>query len=173
VTPEPGTLADEDRALLDEVEKGFETVGGELEAVRLRAALNEAMRLASRVNKYLDQSAPWKKVKTDKSEAGRAIFVAMKAIDSLKVLFAPFLPFTSQKLHHTLGYKGQLFGNQYTEYYQDAVGEHSALLYDPSNAIGKWEKSELGPGHKFLKPEPLFIKLDKSIVDEERGRLGK
>ena len=173
VVPEPGTLVDEDKALLDEVEKGFKTVGSELEAVRLRSALNEAMRLASVVNKYLDQSAPWKTVKTEKSQAGRAIFVAMKAIDSLKVLFAPFLPFTSQKLHHFLGHEGQLFGNQYTESYQDAVGEHSALLYDPSNAVGKWEKSELGPGQKFLKPEPLFIKLDKSIVEDERGRLGK
>jgi len=173
VVPEPGVLADEDKALLDEVEKGFETVGGELEAVRLRSALNEAMRLASVVNKYLDQSAPWKTVKTDKGQAGRAIYVAMKAIDSLKVLFAPFLPFTSQKLHHFLGYDGQLFGNQYTESFKDAVGEHSALLYDPADAVGKWEKSELAPGHKFLKPEPLFIKLDKSIVEDERGRLGK
>jgi len=171
--PEPGVLADEDKALLDEVEKGFETVGSELEAVRLRSALNEAMRLASEVNKYLDKSAPWKMVKTDKNQAGRAIYVAIKAINSLKVLFAPFLPFTSQKLHQFLGYDGQLFGNQYTKSFEDAVGEHSALLYDPSNAVGKWEKSELNPGHKFLKPEPLFIKLDKSIVEEERGRLGK
>ena len=131
------------------------------------------MRLASVVNKYLDLSAPWKTVKEDKSQAGRTIFVAMKAIDSLKVLFAPFLPFTSQKLHHFLGHDGQLFGNQYTESYQDAVGEHTALLYDPLKAVGKWEKSGLDPGHKFLKPEPLFIKLDKSIVEDERGRLGK
>ena len=173
VVPEPGALADEDKALLDKVEKGFETVGSELEAVRLRSALNETMRLASEVNKYLDQSAPWKMVKTDKGQAGRAIYVAMKAIDSLKVLFAPFLPFTSQKLHQFLGYDGRLFGNQYTKSFEDAVGEHNVLLYDPSSAVGKWEKSGLNPGHKFLKPEPLFIKLDKSIVEEERERLGK
>ena len=173
VVPDPGTLTDADKILLKAVEKGFEIVGGELEAVRLRSALSEAMRLASEVNKYLDQSAPWKMVKTDKAQAGRAIYVAMRAIDSLKVLFAPFLPFTCQKLHHFLGYDGQIFGRQYTESYKDAVGEHRALLYDPSAAVGKWEKSDLKPGHKFLKPEPLFIKLDKSIIEEERGRLGK
>jgi methionyl-tRNA synthetase len=172
VVPESGTLSDEDIALLDEVEKGFETIGGELEAVRLRSALNEAMRLASEVNKYLDQAAPWKTVKTDIKEAGRAIFVAMKAIDSLKVLFSPFLPFTSQKLHHYLGYEGQLFGTQFTESIQDAVSEHSVLQYDPKDAIGKWEKSGLKSGDRFLKPEPLFVKLDKSIVDSERERLG-
>ena len=173
VVPDPGALVDEDKALLDEIEKGFVTVSGELESVRLRSALAETMRLASEVNKYLDQSAPWKTVKSDKDQAGRAIFVAMKAIDSLKVMFAPFLPFTSQKLHHFLGYEGQLFGKQYTESYKDTVGEHNALLYDPTKAVGKWEKSKLKPGQKFLEPTPLFIKLDKSIVEEERERLGK
>ena len=172
IVPDPGPLSDEDTALLNEVEKGFETVGGELEAVRLRSALNETMRLASEVNKYLDQSAPWKSVKTDIKAAGRSIFVAMKAIDSLKVLFSPFLPFSSQKLHHFLGYDGQLFGTQFTESIQDAVSEHSVLQYDPKDARGKWEKSDLKPGHRFLQPEPLFIKLDKSIVDSERERLG-
>jgi len=91
----------------------------------------------------------------------------------LKVLFSPFLPFTSQKLHHYLGYDGQLFGRQYTDNFKDAVGTHSALLYDPMGAVGEWKASDLKPGQKFLKPEPLFTKLDKSIVQEERDRLGK
>ncbi|MDO9546370.1 MAG: methionine--tRNA ligase [Pelolinea sp.] len=173
VVPDPGELTEADNNLLVEVEKGFETIGGEIEAVRLRSALNEAMRLASEVNKYLDHSAPWKTVKTDRKEAGRSIFVAMKAIDSLKVLFAPFLPYTSQKLHRYLGYEGELFGTQFTESIQDTVGEHSVLQYDPKDAIGKWEKSDLNSGQKFLPPEPLFIKLDKSIVEDERERLGK
>jgi methionyl-tRNA synthetase len=173
VVPEPGKLTDEDSALLELIESGFSSVGKELEAVRLRAALGEVMRLASEVNKYLDQAAPWKMIKTDKEGAGRAIYVAMKAIDSLKMLFAPFLPFTCQQLHNFLGYKGSLFGRQYTETFKDAVGEHSALLYDPANAVGRWEKSSLKPGQKFIKPTPLFKKLDQSIVEEERGRLGE
>jgi len=173
VVPDPGELTDEDKKLLSEVEKGFKIVGDKLEAVRLRAALDEAMRLASEVNKYLDTSAPWKVIKEDKTAAGRSIFVAMKAIDSLKILFAPFLPYTCQKLHNYLGFKGQLFGKQYTEYFKDTVGEHNALLYDPAGAMGEWKKSDLQPEQLFNKPEPLFIKLDISIVEEERSRLGK
>jgi len=172
VVPDPGPLGEEDLALLSTVEHGFETVGAEIEAVHLRSALSEAMRLASEVNKYLDTAAPWKAVKEDKAAAGRSIYVAMKAIDSLKMLFAPFLPFTSDALHRYLGYDGPLFGRQYTETFTDAVGEHEALLYDPSAATGRWEKSELQPGHHFRKPEPLFKKLDISIVEEERARLG-
>ena len=173
VVPDPGELSNADTDLLEEVEKGFETVGAEIAAVRLRAALDEAMRLASEVNKYLDTSAPWKAIKEDKAAAARSIFVAMKAIDSLKMLFAPFLPFTSQKLHTYLGYEDQLFGEQYTKQFEDSVSNHSALLYDPQKAGGKWAPSDLQPGAKFLKPEPLFVKLDRSIVEEERARLGK
>lgn len=102
--PEPGELTSLDKDLLAEVQEGFLTVGQEIEAVHLRAALAEAMRLATEVNKYLDQTAPWQAVKTDKAAAGRAIYTAIQAIDMLKILFAPFLPFTSEKLNKILGY---------------------------------------------------------------------
>ena len=172
VVPDPGELDAADKALLAEVEKGFKAVGGDLEAVRLRAALAEAMRLAAEVNKYLDTTAPWFTIKTNKKEAGRAVFVAMKAIDSLKVLFAPFLPFTSEKLHSFLGHEGQLFGEQFKKDFEDDLGAHSALLYDPAKAAGSWQPSELQPGARFKQPQPLFKKLEDSIIAEERGRLG-
>lgn len=172
VVPDPGELQKEDLELLAQVEKGFESVGAELEAVRLRSALNEAMRLASEVNKYLDTSAPWFTIKTDKAQAGRAVYVAMKAIDSLKILFAPFLPFTCEKLHGYMGHDDQLFGEQFTSEITDSVGVHSALQYDPKKAQGTWQASQLQPGAHFNQPSPLFKKLDHKIVEEERQRLG-
>lgn len=172
VVPDPGELTDLDRTLLKAVESGFETVSKELEAVHLRAALGEAMRLATEVNKYLDQTAPWTAIKTDKAAAARAIYTSIRAIDSLKMLLAPFLPFTCQRLHTYLGYTTQLFGRQYTQTVQDAEGEHTVLRYDASQASGRWEPSQIQPGHIFLKPEPLFKKLDSSIIAEERARLG-
>jgi len=172
VIPDPGDLTDKDKDLLAQVEKGFDTVGSEIEAVHLRSALSEAIRLASEVNKYLDDTAPWFTIKTDKAEAGRSIFVAMKAIDSLKILLSPFLPFTCERLHKFLGHTDQLFGVQYTQVIRDAVGEHTALLYDPEKASGRWQPSDLKPGARFNQPEPLFKKLDESIVVQERARLG-
>ena len=44
-------------------------MGGELEAVRLRSALGEAMKLATAVNQYLDQTSPWSEVKTRQSRS--------------------------------------------------------------------------------------------------------
>ena len=151
---------------------GFESVAAEMEGVRLRAALGEAMRLASEVNKYLDTHAPWKAVKTDKAAAGRTIFTAIQAINDLKTLFAPFLPFSSQTLHTNLGFEGILFGTQSVEAITDDLGKHNALRYHPESATGRWESQPVPAGHAFNKPTPLFQKLDPTIVEEERARLG-
>jgi methionyl-tRNA synthetase len=90
----------------------------------------------------------------------------------LKILLSPFLPFSSERLHRFLGYERPLFGEQFTETIQDDLGEHSVLRYRPDDASGAWEPSQLQPGQAIVKPEPLFKKLDESIVEEERQRLG-
>jgi methionyl-tRNA synthetase len=171
--PQPGELRGSDNALLAKVEEEFKQVGEQLDAVHLRAALNEAMSLASDVNKYLDETAPWSSIKHDKESAALSIYTALRAIDSLKVLFAPFLPFSSEKLHQYLGYTKPLFGRQYVEKVTDELGEHEVLRYDGSEASGEWKPSELRGGTPLLPPSPLFKKLDEKVVDEERSRLGK
>jgi methionyl-tRNA synthetase len=165
------TLREPDLNLRSSMEAGFASVSDLLEAVKIRAALNEAMRLATEVNKYLDTSAPWKELKVDREEAGKSIYTALKAIDSLKIIFAPFLPFTSEKLNQIFGYETPLFGEQFVESVEDALGEHTVLRYKGVDSI-QWKPSELKPGAAFNKPEPLFKKLDKSVVEEERARLG-
>jgi methionyl-tRNA synthetase len=170
--PEPGELRPEDQEILAVVDAGFQTVGEHLEAVRLRAALFEAMRLASEVNKYLDKAAPWFEIKQDKATAAKTVFTALKAIDSLKIQLSPFLPFTSERLNRFLGYTRPLFGAQAVETRQDALGEHDVLRYQPGDASGEWVPSKLAPGQVLGNPEPLFRKLDDSLVAEERNRLG-
>ena len=170
--PVPGELRPADKEIIATVENGFQVVGEHLNAVRLRAALSEAMRLASEVNKYLDQAAPWFEIKTDKQAAATTIYTALRAIDSLKVLLSPFLPFTSERLHKYLGYQDQLFGEQGLQTLSDKLGEHTVLRYFPEKGRGRWESSQLSPGQVMEQPAPLFKKLDESIVEEERVRLG-
>jgi len=160
---------------LKTIENGFNVVGAELEAVRLRSALGEAMKLATVVNQYLDVNAPWSSVKTDKEDAAKTVYTALKAIDSLKVMFAPFLPFTCERLHGFFGYETPLFGEQYTETVKDSLGEHLVLRYKSalSAVEAQWKPSEVKPGAKLNQPAPLFKKLESGVVEEERARLGK
>ena len=123
------------------------TIGALYDAVKLRAALNETLRLSTEVNKYLDQAAPWKEIKVDKEAAGKTIYTALRVIDSLKVLFSPILPHTSERLHTFLGYCQPLFGEQVVEEYLDNLGTHKALRYLPKDASGLWEPSQLQPGN--------------------------
>jgi methionyl-tRNA synthetase len=169
--PQPGDLDDLDHDILARAEGGFESVGGLLESVRLRAALEEAMSIARAANVYLDQKAPWFQVKEDREAAATTVYVILRVIDNLKVLLSPFLPFTSQRLHEMLGYQGQLFGRQYTQTFVEAERSHLALCYDNSQATGRWKPSQLPAGQELQQPSPLFKKLDEAVAEEELARL--
>ena len=167
-------LRQDDLALLAQIESGFKVVENEYNAVHLRNALFEAMKLATEVNKYIDANAPWKSIKEDRKAAGLSVFTALKAIDTLKILFAPILPNTSEKLHSIFGYTEPLFGEQFVEKVKDDLGEHTVLRYSQTNTnVFKWQPSHLKPGQPLEQPVPLIKKLDEKVVEEERARLGK
>ena len=169
--PTPGPLAAEDQALLDQAEAGFGVVGELLAACRFRAALGEAMALAREANGYLDRKAPWFQIKEDRAAAATSVYVVLRVIDNLKMLLAPFLPHTAQRLHEYLGYEGQLFGTQRIVEYQEATRSHQALIYDPAGATGCWAPSALPAGQALRQPAPLFKKLDESVIEEEYARM--
>jgi methionyl-tRNA synthetase len=162
-----------DLDLLAYVDESFEWIGRELEAVHLRAALQDAMRLAALVNQYLDQTAPWITFKTNQEEAALSVYTALRAIDSLKILFSPFLPFTSQRLHEFYSYDSPLFGEQYVQDVSDNLGSHRVLRYRPAqpSRAASWRPSQLAPGTRLKEPAPLFKKLDESVAERERAKL--
>ena len=172
VMPDPGELRPGDLALLEEINKGFTTVADQMDAVKLRAGLAEAMRLATEVNRYLDTNAPWFEIKTDKAMAAKSVYTAIQAIDSIKMMLAPFIPFTCEKLHGFLGYDKPLFGTTHVEKITDELGEHPVLRYDKGEASGTWQPGTLKAGSLLRQPMPLFKKLEPTIVQEERSRLG-
>ena len=115
--------------------------------MRLREALNAAMSLCREANRYLDQRAPWKQIKEDRVLAGTTLYTAAYVLMTLRVIMYPFIPFSAQKLHELLGQTGQI---------QD-VG---------------WVIEDIVPGTKIPSPEPLFVKLEESIIDEMVSKLG-
>jgi methionyl-tRNA synthetase len=171
--PEPGELTDADRALLEAVEGGFVVVGEQIEAARFRGALAEAMRLASQANQYLSEQAPWALLESDRERAGTILYVALRAIDSLKTLFTPFIPFSSQSLHELLGHGGTIAGELEFRTVAEEDGTHEVLTGDYEAWIGEWKPSELTPGQKLQEPRPLFKKLETEIVDTELARMEK
>jgi methionyl-tRNA synthetase len=170
--PEPGELAPEDQAILQKVEAAFEPVGDLIGKARFKAALGEVMAVAHEANRYLDEKEPWKVMKEDRQAAATTMYVMLGVINSLKVLFYPFLPFSSQRLHEYLGNEGSLMGESRIESFDEDGKSHEALVYDPPTAKVSWAPSSLPAGQTLNEPKPLFKKLDESIVEEELARLG-
>lgn len=162
--PQPEPLDETDEQLLQSIREGFTKVIGSYEAVQLREALWEALRLTREVNKYLDVKAPWTAFKTDPKAAGTTIFVAMRAIDSLKMLFAPILPHTSAAIHRMFGYTEPLFGETVIAERDDGGESHEVLEYRQTAAeqagTDRFLMSELAPGTPFEKPTPLYRILE-------------
>jgi methionyl-tRNA synthetase len=131
------------------------------------------MRLATAVNQYVSEQAPWALVKDDPARAGTVLYVALRCIDNLKVLFAPFLPFTAQALHEQLGYTDILSGPLEFREVDDSDGtSHTVLTGDYEQWGGRWVPSRLEAGRPLAAPSPLFKKLDpQAVVEDELARM--
>jgi methionyl-tRNA synthetase len=171
--PSPGPLTDSDRAVLDATEGGFESVGALIERARFKAALGEAMRLASLANQYVSEQQPWALLDGDRDRAGTILHVALRCVNDLKTLLTPFLPFSCQRLHESLGFEGALAGPLgFREVREEDDSSHEVLTGDYESWVGRWEPSALPSGQKLDEPRPLFTKLDpERVVGEELERM--
>ncbi|HTK10791.1 MAG TPA: methionine--tRNA ligase [Ktedonobacteraceae bacterium] len=134
--PQPETLREADKEMLAELARGFEQVAQHIEACHLKDGLHAALTVARAANRYFDEQAPWKQIKVDRAAAGTTIYVMLQVISGLHILFCPYLPFSSQKLHGYLGFEGN-------------VDKES------------WSLREVPAGKKLPTPAPLFPKLEE------------
>ena len=171
MVPEPGELAERDLRLLAEVEAGFQSVGGLLGAARFRASLVEVMRLAALVNQYLGEEQPWHQIKQDRERAATTLFVALRAVDSLKVMMTPFLPFSSQRLHEMLGYRDVIAPQAELREYEEEGGVRHRVQGNEYDSTPRWYPSALAPATPLREPSPLFKKIDPGVVEEELRRM--
>lgn len=136
VVPQPQALREADREILAEVEGGFSVVGHNIANCHFKDGINSAMAVARAANRYLNEQAPWKQIKVDREAAGTSIYVMLQVLSGLRVLFAPYLPFSSQKLHTLLGFEGDVTTNG-------------------------WRSTEVPAGTILPVPAPLFPKLEE------------
>ena len=145
--PAPGELDERSQALLHKAEISLDSVDKLLYGCEFKEAIKQAMSLAQESNRYLDEQAPWKTIKTERETSAKSVYAALSTLAALKTVFYPFLPFSSESLHSFLGFDG-------------SVKE------------GGWKIQFLPPGQRLRQPKPLFVKLDEDIVADESARLG-
>ena len=144
--PPAGARGEPERDILAVAHDAFETVTDDLEQCRFRAAIGKAMEVARAANRYLDHRSPWKQIKEDRAAAATTLNTALQVISALKTMFYPFLPFSSLQAHRMLGEERQL-------------------------GIDDWELREAPDARPLGEPQPLFKRLDESLIEEEVQRL--
>jgi methionyl-tRNA synthetase len=154
--------------LLDQVAKGFDTVGQLIDRFRFKHALSETLALAQEVNAYVSQSEPWKVAKTDPEAARVILGTAYDAICDLNVMLSPFLPHGAQRVWDNLGVDVTV---PLPEQREVGDGNDRHLVLSTSGTWQEWGPLRVTAGNPLGEASPLFHKIDPAAVDEELARL--
>ena len=179
--PTPGELEDIDRALLDAVEAGFETVGNLIRHHRQKAALSEAMRLVGEANKYVTDTEPFKlKAPEQQERLATVLWTLAQAVADLNLMLSPFLPHAANDIDRVMGGAGEIAPMPYIEDVEeldpqvlpaDFEGRDGyPIITGDYTKVPTWERHPITAGTPISKPTPVFVKLDESIVEEELAR---
>ena len=133
-----------DKAMVRAIEQQAGKVAQNLEYVHVKDAMKEAIQLARLGNQYVDQKAPWNLLKSDRAACATAIHVALRVSRALAIIMAPFLPRSSSRLWHALGYDSDVHGERWNEALDD-----------------------LPAGQKLRVGKPLFAKIDLRETPED------
>ncbi|MFX0538153.1 methionine--tRNA ligase [Ornithinimicrobium sp. Y1847] len=176
VIPAAGELEAVDRDLLDQIAQGFDTVGHLIATHKQKAALAEAMRLVGEANAYVSTTEPFKLKGEDQRERlGTVLHVLAQAVVDLNTILSPYLPHSSTAVHQALGGEGTFQPMPRVEVVADlddpSRPDYPIITGDYSDAP-RWAHRPVQVGAPVAKPSPIFTKLDPSVVDEERARLG-
>ena len=128
--PDPGELSEAELRIKTKGESLCGTVNGMIKNMRLNEAIENTMQYIRSVNKYMEENAPWKLVKEDKSAVGKILYTAGEALRLGAVLLSPVMP------------------------------NRTAILLDALNAPGvdlSW--GGLKPGETLKDHEPLFPRV--------------
>ena len=146
VVPAPGELLDIDREAFAELKRLRDDVTDKIENFHFRDALRSAMDIARLGNKYLQETEPWKTVKTDPDRVRTIMYVNLQIVASLAVAMDPFMPFMGSRLGAILGL-GKM--------------EWSSIGSD----------TLLPAGHTVGQPELLFEKIEDAAIEAQIERL--
>jgi methionyl-tRNA synthetase len=135
----PGTV---DPAIMAEIEKSLATVDQLMRDYEFKGAVDAIMALAAFGNTYIQTSAPWKLIKTDRAAGTQVIKNCVQIAKALALLIEPVMPDTAQRCWAELGYS-------------DMVAAHPV-----SDATCEVPEACIKP------PTPLFVKMEESQIAE-------
>ena len=146
VVPDPGEFDDMDKESEKAIKDLVSDVGTLMEQNHLDRALKKILQFSAHFNQYFQHKEPWKKNPGTNS----CVFLSVNAVRSLAIAIYPFLPKSSQKIWAQLGMNDDVSTQSFDE----------------------MSKIVINQGHKLGEVSPLFEKVEESIIEEQKKKLG-
>jgi len=146
VVPEPEKFDEKDSESEQKIKSLAEDIGKLMEENHLDRALKQLMEFSAHFNQYFQHKEPWKKG----PGTNACIYLSVNAVRSIAICLQSFLPKSSQKIWSQLGLDGNVSDVNWNE----------------------MSNLELKSGHKIGTTEPIFSKIEQSVIDEEQSKLG-
>ena len=129
--PVPGSLTDDDQALVDTASKLMDQVGDFLDQQAFHKALEAVWSVIGDANSYIDAQAQWTLKKTDPARMQTVLYTVLETVRRVTLILQPFMPTSCEKLLDALAV--------------DAT----------ARSAGSWDMSLVG-GTAINKPEGVF-----------------
>jgi len=146
VLPEPEDFDEKDFESEKRIKSLADDISKLMEGNHLDRALKQIMEFSAHFNQYFQHKEPWKKGPGTSS----CIYLSVNAVRSLAIAIHSFLPKASQQIWLQIGMDGNVSHTNWNE----------------------MSEISLKPGHKIGKVEPLFAKIESSVIDEQKAKLG-
>ncbi|PIS66614.1 methionine--tRNA ligase [Corynebacterium striatum] len=178
--PAPAALEDADKVILQLAEDTFAAAAANLEQSKFKQAITAIMHVVGEANAYIAAMEPWKLAKdeTQRERLATVLWTALQVVSDCNVMLTPFLPFTAQKVHETLGRDGVWAAQpEIQEVVDDIPVELVGVGLPPENhpypiitgdytaQQATWQRVDVVPGTPLSKPKPLVAKLDPELAE--------
>ena len=176
--PAPAALEQADKDILALSEETFATAAEFLEQSKFKQAMTAIMHVVGEANAYVAAMEPWKLAKdeTQRERLATVLWTALQVVSDCNVMLTPFLPFTAQKVHETLGREGEWAAQPQVEDVVDDVPvelvgvnlppenhPYPIITGDYTGQQAVWQRIDVTPGTVLQKPKPLVAKLDPEL----------
>lgn len=178
--PAPAALEDADKVILQLAEDTFAAAAANLEQSKFKQAITAIMHVVGEANAYIAAMEPWKLAKdeTQRERLATVLWTALQVVSDCNVMLTPFLPFTAQKVHETLGRDGVWAAQPEIQEVVDnipvelvGVGlppenhPYPIITGDYTAQQATWQRVDVVPGTPLSKPKPLVAKLDPELAE--------
>ena len=176
--PAPAALEQADKDILALSEETFASAAEFLEQSKFKQAMTAIMHVVGEANAYVAAMEPWKLAKdeTQRERLATVLWTALQVVSDCNVMLTPFLPFTAQKVHETLGREGEWAAQPRVEDVVDDIPvelvgvnlppenhPYPIITGDYTGQQAVWQRIDVTPGTVLQKPKPLVAKLDPEL----------